>query len=301
MNYYEHHLGDWAAATGHLTWDEDMAYTRLLRAYYHSERPIPENQAYRLTKASTPAQRKAVDAVLQEFFALESDGWHQKRADAEIARFKAAEPERKAKKANEETRLQRHREERARLFKQLTDAGQHAAWNISMNELRELAKRCMPPLPETAPETPATATHTHTHLPDTIPNTVNIEPNGSRPSASPPDQFPPCPQDEIIGLYHSLLPELPAVKLKTESRSKAMRVFWKWVMTSKKSDGQPRAASKDQALTWIASYFERAHSNDFLMGRQQPGRGHENWRADFDFLLTEKGRKHVIEKTAVAA
>ena len=40
MNYYEHHLGDWAAATGHLTWDEDMAYTRLLRAYYHAERPI---------------------------------------------------------------------------------------------------------------------------------------------------------------------------------------------------------------------------------------------------------------------
>lgn len=38
MNYYEHHLGDWAAATGHLTWDEDMAYTRLLRAYYHHEK-----------------------------------------------------------------------------------------------------------------------------------------------------------------------------------------------------------------------------------------------------------------------
>ena len=165
MNYYEHHLGDWAAATGHLTWDEDMAYTRLLRAYYHAEKPIPTDQGYRLAKASTPAQRRAVDAVLQEFFTLEADGWHQKRTDAEIARFKASEPEREAKKANEDTRLKRHREERARLFKVLTDAGQHAAWNITMNELRELVKRCGPPLPATAPATPATATQTQTQTP----------------------------------------------------------------------------------------------------------------------------------------
>jgi uncharacterized protein YdaU (DUF1376 family) len=87
VNYYEHHLGDWAAATGHLTWDEDMAYTRLLRAYYHSERAIPAGQQYRLAKATTPAQRKAVDAVLAEFFVLVGDEHHQKRADAEIARY----------------------------------------------------------------------------------------------------------------------------------------------------------------------------------------------------------------------
>lgn len=95
MNYYEHHLGDWAAATGHLTWDEDMAYTRLLRAYYHAEKAIPEGQQYRLAKASTPAQRKAVDAVLVEFFVLEQGAFHQKRADQEIDRF--LDKQRKAK------------------------------------------------------------------------------------------------------------------------------------------------------------------------------------------------------------
>jgi uncharacterized protein YdaU (DUF1376 family) len=95
MNYYEHHLGDWAAATGHLTWDEDMAYTRLLRAYYHAEKAIPEGQQYRLAKASTPAQRKAVDAVLAEFFSLQEGAYHQKRADIEIARYQ--DKQRKAK------------------------------------------------------------------------------------------------------------------------------------------------------------------------------------------------------------
>lgn len=95
MNYYEHHLGDWAAATGHLTWDEDMAYTRLLRAYYHHEKPIADGQQYRLAKASTPAQKRAVDQVLSEFFELRDGAYHQKRADAEIARYQ--DKQRKAK------------------------------------------------------------------------------------------------------------------------------------------------------------------------------------------------------------
>lgn len=95
MNYYEHHIGDYAAATAHLSWDEDMAYTRLLRAYYHQEKGIPEGQQYRLARASTPAQRRAVDAVIAEFFML-VDGVHlQKRAEAEIDRFK--DKQRKAK------------------------------------------------------------------------------------------------------------------------------------------------------------------------------------------------------------
>lgn len=95
VNYYEHHLGDWAAATGHLSWDEDMAYTRLLRAYYHHEKAIAEGQQYRLAKASTPGQRKAVDQVLSEFFELRDGHYHQKRADAEIARYQ--DKQRKAK------------------------------------------------------------------------------------------------------------------------------------------------------------------------------------------------------------
>lgn len=87
LNYYEHHIGDYAAATAHLSWDEDMAYTRLLRAYYHHERGIPQGQQYRVARATTAAQRKAVDAVLAEFFTLTGDTHLQKRADKEIARY----------------------------------------------------------------------------------------------------------------------------------------------------------------------------------------------------------------------
>lgn len=90
MNYYTHHLGDYAAATAHLSWDEDAAYTRLIRAYYHQEKPIPLDlkDAYRLARAQSAAQRKAVETVLQEFFIRSDDGWHQKRCDEEIEHFK---------------------------------------------------------------------------------------------------------------------------------------------------------------------------------------------------------------------
>ncbi len=89
MNFYKHHLGDYDGATSHLDWLEDMAYTRLLRVYYRREIPIPSDisLACRLIRASGALQRKSTETVLREFFILESDGWHNKRCDEEIAAY----------------------------------------------------------------------------------------------------------------------------------------------------------------------------------------------------------------------
>lgn len=175
MNYYEHHIGDFDSATAHLTMLEDAAYRRLISLYYRTERPIPADvkHACRLVRAHSKQERDAVAVVLDEFFDLRDDGWHNLRCDAEISKFRAGEPEREAKKANEANRLKRHRDERAVLFKRITDAGLHAPWNIGIAELREMAKRLpgtnAQPFPATAPATPATATQapdTTTHTPD---------------------------------------------------------------------------------------------------------------------------------------
>jgi hypothetical protein len=111
----------------------------------------------------------------------------------------------------------------------------------------------------------------------------------------------PCPYDSIIEIYHSELPDLPAVRLMSPDRQRAMRGFWGWVLSSKKTDGTRRATSAEEALAWIKAYFERASKNDFIMGRTQRSGEHANWRADLDFLLTNKGKRQVIEKTEVAA
>lgn len=111
----------------------------------------------------------------------------------------------------------------------------------------------------------------------------------------------PCPYAEIVALYHEKLPDLPKVKLMRPSRHGALRKFWGWVLSSTKSGGTRRATTAEEALEWLGNYFARAAENDFLMGRGLRGAKHANWRCDLDFLLTDKGMKHVIEKTEAAA
>lgn len=110
-------------------------------------------------------------------------------------------------------------------------------------------------------------------------------------------KLPTCPTQTLIDLYHQHLPELPAVRLMTDKRKKALGQFWVWVLTSQRTDGTPRATNAEEALRWIGEYFARAKQNYFLMGRTPRTGDHANWKPDLDFLLTDKGKTHVIEKT----
>ena len=95
MNYYERHIGDFIRDTVGLSMIEDGAYNRLLDQAYQTERPIPKDMVYRLARATTPVERKAVDYVLATFFELTDDGYRQKRVEVEIARYQ--DKQRKAK------------------------------------------------------------------------------------------------------------------------------------------------------------------------------------------------------------
>jgi uncharacterized protein YdaU (DUF1376 family) len=87
LNFYSFHIGDYASKTRHLSWDEDMAYRRLLDMYYGTEKPLPKDRAviYRLMMARTPEQKEAVDVVLGEFFEETEAGYRNQRCDEEIA------------------------------------------------------------------------------------------------------------------------------------------------------------------------------------------------------------------------
>jgi uncharacterized protein YdaU (DUF1376 family) len=164
VNYYEHHIRDYDAATAHLSWDQDMAYARLLRWYYRKERALPADvsEACRQIRATTKAQREAVESVLREFFELREDGWHKDVCDEAIERFKAGEPERVAKRKNEDTRLSRHRAERAQLFGVINAAGFHLPYNAPISEVRALVERI-----SNGTATPATLPATGTATPET--------------------------------------------------------------------------------------------------------------------------------------
>lgn len=123
------------------------------------------------------------------------------------------------------------------------------------------------------------------------------EPKGS----SSPAKLPTCPTQSLIDLYHEILPDLPMVRLQTKDRARALQKVWAWCLNSKRPDGTQRAETVEQALHWFRDYFARAGQNDFLMGRTPRSGEHANWRCDLDFLLTDRGMKHVIEKTLDSA
>lgn len=110
--------------------------------------------------------------------------------------------------------------------------------------------------------------------------------------------IPACPFDGVVALYHEVLPELPQVRVMKPggARHRAVQALWTWVLTSERN-GQRRATTAEEALAWLREYFTRARANDWLMGRTPKGQGHENWQCDIDFLCSEAGMKHVIEKT----
>ena len=89
MNYYKFNIGDYAAATRHLTMLEHGAYRLLLDLYYTTEQPIPADMkaAARKAGARSKDEAQAVETVLHEFFELSPDGWVHSRCDAEIALY----------------------------------------------------------------------------------------------------------------------------------------------------------------------------------------------------------------------
>jgi len=267
MNYFPFHLGDYAAHTGHLEPMEDLAYRRLLDVYYLREGPLPADVQAVAKLVRMRSMASDVESVLNEFFELTDAGWSHARCDQEIERMQDKQTKARASaQASVNARKAKSLNERS------TDV------DVLFNER----------------STDAQENQTDVELPTPTPTPIAI------PSLSAA-KLPTCQTQKIIELYHEALPELPTCKILGKARDKALHKFWEWVFTAKRTDGQVRASTAEQAVEWIEAYFHRARDNDFLMGRLTQVGTHANWVCDLDFLLTEKGMKQVIEKTREAA
>ena len=106
MHYYQFNIGDYASHTRNLSLLEDLAYRRLLDEYYLHERPFSECLTTVARQIGMRDHENEVKYVLETFFVLGEQGWENKRAEEEIARFKAkSESASKAGKASAERRF----------------------------------------------------------------------------------------------------------------------------------------------------------------------------------------------------
>lgn len=97
-----------ALDTEHLSLMEMGAYDRLLDWYYAKEMPLPQDrvQMHRICKAVAPEEQAAVDRVVDKFFILMTDGYHNNRADKELkSRKEISEVRRKAQAEKERQRV----------------------------------------------------------------------------------------------------------------------------------------------------------------------------------------------------
>ena len=83
---------------------------------------------------------------------------------------------------------------------------------------------------------------------------------------------PPCPYQQIVDLYHEILPGHPRVKIITNKRKSHMKARW----INGASD-----------LQFWRDYFETVSTSKFLTGRTQPSPGRKVYIADIDFLIRE--------------
>lgn len=104
MNFYPFHIGDYASHTRHLSLIEDLAYRRLIDAYYLNEKPITGSYELIARNIGMREYMSEIEYILLTFFEWkEEKGWINKRCDDEIAKYHAkAESARRANRIKTE-------------------------------------------------------------------------------------------------------------------------------------------------------------------------------------------------------
>lgn len=87
MHYYQFNIGDYRAATAHLSNEEDLAYRRLLDMYYDTEQKIPLDTQWVSRRLRVDAH--VVRDVLNDMFVKHEDGWYHARCDDVIQQYHA--------------------------------------------------------------------------------------------------------------------------------------------------------------------------------------------------------------------
>jgi len=98
----------------------------------------------------------------------------------------------------------------------------------------------------------------------------------------------PCPHDEIVSLYHSMLPELQQMKIWSPQRQSLLRGRWREIV----SDLKP--GSSGEAVAWFKQFFQTIRQSEFLMGRVQRKDGRP-FQADLEWMLKPANFIKIIE------
>lgn len=125
------------------------------------------------------------------------------------------------------------------------------------------------------------ASHSHSHRQKNRPQSSLLPTPDGVGAPATPDAPPDTPHQDIIALYHEVLPELVQVKEWTPARQSYLRSRW-------------REDPARQTLDWWREFFEDVRKSAFLMGRTESnGRG--PFRCSLEWLVRPKNFVKVLE------
>ena len=97
-----------------------------------------------------------------------------------------------------------------------------------------------------------------------------------------------CPQQQIVDLYHEILPELSRIRVWSEERQSALRARWKQAV--KNSDGL-----KSNCFAWWEGFFQFIRQSEFLMGKVNQNSGQQPFKADLEWIVKKKNFIKILE------
>lgn len=165
MHFYQFDINKYRAATGHLTVEEHGIYRWLLDETYHTESPLSTDiQQYVRKIRLTSDQKETLVDILNEFFVLEEDGWHNLSAEEALAVVYA-----KSEKAKESADIRWKKEKR----KANASKKNATAMRSDANAMRPQCEGDAKAMRIDATHYPLPITH------NSLPITHNSKPNGS--------------------------------------------------------------------------------------------------------------------------
>lgn len=112
-------------------------------------------------------------------------------------------------------------------------------------------------------------------------------------ASSTSDDVRQCPTEELVELYHELLPNNPRVKVVNAARRSAIRS--RWVEASKLRCAPFGYATRAEGLAAWREFFEICATSRFLTGLSPPSPGRPIFIADIDFLFNASSFAKTLE------
>lgn len=251
------YTGDYLRDTRHLTPLKHGIYLLLLMHCWDQKGPLPleEQEAAGIANCRSADEIDALRYVLKRFFTPTEYGWFQKRMDREIQRAEALSH-----------RLSTAGAKGGRKRRSLERQGIEALAKPWLSQGQASAKPLLhTPTPTTTPTpTPRTTELPLSHFVDTGPS-------------PPKNGAPPCPVEEIIDLWNSIVAAAGGQKALNLSKARREMIIRRW------RDVAPESTS--EGLAWFVDLFRnRIAPSKFMTGRQA-GKDGRTYRIGIDVAM----------------